>query len=73
MAVITGAEYIDLLIPFDSSARFSAHVGNGSITISYLALQDQITSEGTVPGTLGRGQRYIRLVTGNGDAAVRGI
>lgn len=71
--LITGNGNINLFIPTSTSALFSANVGNGSITVSNLTLQDQVTTEGSVSGTLGGGQGDIALVTGNGNIVVLGI
>ena len=64
---------IELEIPRNTSAEFSARVGNGTITLSNLALGNQRRTPTSVEGTLGGGNGAILLTTVNGPIAVRGL
>lgn len=52
---------IDLAIPVNTSAQFSAVVNIGSITISNLVLQNEVITPTSRSGTLGTGQGTITL------------
>ena len=71
MSTVNGM--IELHIPQNTSAQFSASVGNGVISLSNLDLQDQVSSSNSLSGTLGEGQGTISLSTGNGNIVVSGF
>jgi len=71
--MITANGVIELHIPQNTSAEFSAIVGNGLITLSNLDLKDQVSSANSLSGTLGEGQGTIALSTGNGNIFVTGF
>ena len=63
----------DLFIPVSTSAAFSAAVGNGSIEISNLELQNLVRTSKTAMGVLGEGNGSITLQTGNGRITASGF
>ncbi len=63
----------DLFIPVNTSADFSAAVGNGSIEISNLELQNLVRTSKTAMGVLGEGNGAITLQTGNGRITASGF
>jgi hypothetical protein len=63
---------IDLGIPQETSAQFSATVAIGDITISSLSLTNETTTANSVTGTLGSGDGTISLVITNGSITVTG-
>lgn len=63
----------DLFIPVSTSAAFSAAVGNGSIEISNLELQNLVRTSKTAMGVLGKGNGAITLQTGNGRITASGF
>jgi hypothetical protein len=63
----------DLFIPVSTSAAFSAAVGNGSIEISNLELQNLVRTSKTAMGVLGEGNGAITLQTGNGRITASGF
>lgn len=71
MNVVNGE--IDLEIPQDTSAQFSAAVANGSIRISNLLLHDMVATSVSVTGRLGDGQGTISLSLVNGNIYVQGF
>jgi hypothetical protein len=73
VALSTGNGDINLAIPQNTSAEFSAQVGNGSIMVINLTLQNEISTGTTTTGTLGGGQGTIGLSAGNGVIAVTGF
>lgn len=62
-----------LRIPQDTSAKFEALVGNGTITTSNLTLTDVTQTPKSLKGTLGLGDGTISVSVGNGTIGVRGI
>jgi DUF4097 and DUF4098 domain-containing protein YvlB len=64
---------IDLEIPVNTSANFSANVTNGAITVSNLVLQNPISTATSLSGTLGAGQGTITLTVVNGNIDVSGF
>ncbi len=64
---------INLAIPANTSAGFSAIVSIGSISVSNLVLQDEVSTPTSRRGTLGNGQGTISLETGNGNIRVSGF
>ena len=71
--ITVGNGAIVLAIPQNTSAEFSANVGNGTISITGLTLQNQVTTNTSVTGTLGAGDGEIQLSTGNGVIEVAGF
>lgn len=63
---------IDLGIPQNTSAEFSANISNGSISISNLVLFNEIVTPTSVTGTLGNGDGIIDLDVSNGIIDVGG-
>ncbi|MGD8428198.1 MAG: DUF4097 family beta strand repeat-containing protein [Balneolaceae bacterium] len=61
---------IELSIPDTTSAKFSASVNNGNISLAGLNLSDPEISEQSVTGTLGDGSGIINLQVINGDIRV---
>ena len=64
---------IDLSIPQSTSARFSANISSGSITLSNVSLQNETVTPTSVTGTLGTGDGDIELSTANGFITVTGF
>jgi hypothetical protein len=64
---------INLVIPANTSAGFSAMVSIGSISVSNLVLQNEVSTPTSRRGTLGNGQGTISLETGNGNIRVSGF
>ncbi len=64
---------INLAIPVNTSAEFSAAVTIGSISVSHLALQNEVSTPTSRRGTLGSGQGAIALKAGNGNISVSGL
>lgn len=64
---------INLSIPENTSAHFSAAVGTGNITITNLVLTNEQVTPTQVTGTLGSGLGIISLEVGIGDIDVTGI
>lgn len=65
---------ISLAIPVDTSAQFTATVNTGSISVSNLALWNEVRTSSRVSGMLGIGQGTISLKTeAIGDIAVSGF
>ncbi|MDH3602909.1 MAG: hypothetical protein OEU26_25135 [Candidatus Tectomicrobia bacterium] len=64
---------INLAIPVNTSARFSATVRIGSISVSNLMLPDEISTSTSLSGTLGDGEGTIALETDNGNIRVSGF
>jgi hypothetical protein len=54
------------------SATFGAKVGNGSISLSGLELQDMVSTPRQLKGVLGEGEGLIDLSLGNGQIHVQG-
>ncbi len=71
MSVVNGA--IELDIPQNTSAAFSASVTNGSINVSNLVLQNEENTATSLSGILGAGQGAISLTTTNGNIVVTGF
>ena len=63
---------IDLVIPTDSSAGFSAHLSNGNISVSDLDMKNVQSAADYLTGTLGNGDGSITLKTVNGSITVFG-
>ena len=70
--ITAGNGQIVLTIPQNTSAEFSAAVGNGTITLMQLSLSDQTATSTSLVGTLGGGNGSIQLITGNGTITVIG-
>jgi hypothetical protein len=68
-----GNGHINLAIPANTSAGFSAIVSIGSISVSNLVLQNEVSTPTSRRGTLGNGQGTISLETGNGNIRVSGF
>lgn len=65
---------INLTIPVNTSAEFSAAVTIGNISISNLVLQNEVNTSTSLSGTLGSGQGTITLETEQvGDISVSGF
>jgi len=65
---------INLDIPADTSAGFSADVTLGTISNSNLVFQSEVRTSASLSGTLGNGQGTITLETGStGDIIVSGF
>jgi DUF4097 and DUF4098 domain-containing protein YvlB len=64
---------IDLEIPQSTSAQFRAEVGNGSVTVVGLNLQNAQVERYRVTGTLGGGDGTIDLDIANGEIYVEGF
>ena len=64
---------INLHIPQNTSAAFSAEVANGTISLTQLDLQDAMTTVKTVRGRLGSGEGQITLKTVNGSIYAAGF
>ncbi len=73
LQVQIGNGLIDLGIPTSTSAEFLATVGNGTISISNLTLQNQQSTNTSLSGRLGAGDGEIRLTVGNGIITVTGF
>lgn len=54
------------------SATFGAKVGNGTISVSGLQLQQVVSSPRQLQGKLGSGTGLIELTSGNGQIRVQG-
>lgn len=61
---------IDLHLPLATSAVFSAQVGIGTITLTDLALQNEVRTGTSLRGLLGTGNGTVTLETGNGSIRV---
>lgn len=64
---------IDLHIPVDTSADFSASVANGSISLSDLVLRNEARDRFSLRGTLGDGSGRLELRTTNGRINTTGF
>ncbi len=64
---------IELEIPQNTSADFSANVTNGAIQISNLTLQNEVATTRSLRGTLGNGQGTIKTNTVNGNINTTGF
>lgn len=71
MSIVNGS--IELSIPENTSAEFSATVTIGDISVSNLVLQNQESTPNSLRGTLGAGQGTISLSTVNGNIRVTGF
>jgi DUF4097 and DUF4098 domain-containing protein YvlB len=65
--------HIDLTLPANTSAVFSANVTSGRVSLSDLVLQDEVSTSTSLSGTLGTGQGTISLETRNGNIRVSGF
>ena len=64
---------INLDIPVNTSATFSAAVSIGNISVSNLVLQNEVVTSTSLSGTLGSGQGRITLETQFGNISVSGF
>jgi DUF4097 and DUF4098 domain-containing protein YvlB len=64
---------VALDIPQGTSAQFSAHLVNGTITTSGLLLLNPVSTMTSLTGTLGGGQGIIDLRTVNGNIRASGF
>ncbi|MGB2989370.1 MAG: hypothetical protein WBC98_05380, partial [Candidatus Zixiibacteriota bacterium] len=64
---------IELDIPQNTSAEFSATVVTGTISISDLILQNQVSTPGSLSGTVGSGEGTISLNVVTGSVSVKGF
>ena len=64
---------VGLDVPQNTSARFSAHLVNGTITVSGLVLLNPVSTLTSLTGTLGGGQGIIDLRTVNGNIRASGF
>lgn len=64
---------IDLDIPAVTSASFQAAITNGTISVNNLAMQNTVSSQNLVSGTLNAGQGHIGLKVVNGIIQVNGF
>jgi len=64
---------IELDIPQNTSADFSANLVNGQISVKNLTLYNRVTTSKSLQGTLGNGQGIISLRTTNGNIDVTGF
>ena len=64
---------VTLDIPQNTSAQFSAHLVNGTITTSGLVLLNPVSTVTSLTGTLGGGQGIIDLRTVNGNIRATGF
>ena len=69
--LVTGS--IGLGIPQSTSAEFSASVVTGTISTSDLVLQNQVSTPGSLSGTLGSGEGTILLNVVTGSISVQGF
>jgi hypothetical protein len=63
---------IRLAVQQDVSATFSAHVGNGVITVTRLEFSEWVSGARFAEGVLGSGDGYIGLSVGNGWIQAQG-
>jgi hypothetical protein len=73
IGITIGNGNADLFIPSNTSAQFSATVGNGVIAIVDLDLQNMVSTSRRVTGRLGAGDGSINLQTGNGNITATGF
>ena len=71
MGTTNGA--IELDIPQNTSAEFSANIGTGNINLINLVLLNEVSTPRSLNGTLGDGQGTIFLKTVNGNISVSGF
>jgi DUF4097 and DUF4098 domain-containing protein YvlB len=64
---------VELDIPKNTSAVFSASLVNGSISAQNLTLHNRVATSKSLHGTLGNGQGTISLSTTNGNIDVSGF
>lgn len=64
---------VELNIPQSTSAEFSAKVVTGTISLSDLVLQNQVSTPGSLSGTLGSGEGTISLNVVTGSISVKGF
>jgi hypothetical protein len=64
---------VELDIPQNTSAEFSAKITSGTISISDLVLQNQVSTPDSVTGTLGSGEGMISLNVVSGFISVSGF
>jgi hypothetical protein len=64
---------INLAIPANTSAEFSARAAMGSISTSNLVFQNEVKTSTSLRGTLGNGQGTMSLDTGTGNITVSGF
>ncbi len=64
---------LELDIPQNTSAKFAATVGNGTISVSNLDLQNRVETSKSLRGACGDGRGTISLSTANGDIRVKGF
>ena len=69
--LVTGI--VELNIPQSTSAEFSAKVVTGTISLSDLVLQNQVSTPGSLSGTLGSGEGTISLNVVTGSVNVQGF
>jgi len=71
MQLTNGSMALD--IPQNTSTTFTAKVGNGSITVTDLELQNRLETAKSLTGTLGDGRGTISLNAVNGTITVMGF
>ena len=64
---------IELDIPQNTSADFSASLVNGSISVHNLTLKNKVETKRSLQGTLGDGEGLITLRTTNGNITALGF
>ncbi len=64
---------IQLSIPATTSAKLSAKVTNGTVSVSNLTLNNMVSSQHALSGVLGSGQGTITVETVNGSIKVNGF
>jgi hypothetical protein len=64
---------LELDIPQNTSAEFTASIANGSISVSNLELQNRVETSKSLTGTCGDGHGTISLNTTNGEIIVTGF
>ncbi len=64
---------LTLDVPTDVSAELEATVTSGTISLTNLTLQNEVSSPTSLTGTLGAGEGQITLGTVNGNIAISGF
>jgi hypothetical protein len=71
--LLTVTGNINLTIPFNTSANFSANVTTGTIGLTNILLQNRVETDQSLSGMMGNGEGTITLRTITGDIAVTGL
>ncbi len=73
MSLSTTNGNINCDVPAGTSTMVTATVGNGTISMVDLAMEDQVVSVNQVTGRLGSGDGQLTLSTVNGSVVLTGI